>query len=382
VAAGAFDGALYATATAHHGAHDDAVLAGVELRPGRHVLDLGCGVGDRPLSRNNDGSGSAGPDVTSPTPTNAPAPATVALGASGTRIFPLCLGGNVFGWTADEQASRDVLDAFAAAGGTLVDTADVYSAWVEGHTGGESEGVLGRWLADTGARETVLVATKTGMLRGADLSRASVHTALDASLQRLGLDAVELYYAHRDEPSRPVAEIVETFAATVTDGRARGWAVSNWPAERIDAAVAAARDAGLPAPVAVQNEGSAVVRTDPAVVAAAEGGELLQLPYSTLASGFLSGKYRRGGDLPDTPRAAKVSGTLMTDAGWAVLDAVTSVAQARGVAVAAVALAWLRTQGAVPIASARSVEQLADLLTGAALELTAAEARAITDAGA
>lgn len=320
--------------------------------------------------------------MTSPTAASAPAPATVALGTSGTQVFPLCLGGNVFGWTADEQASREVLDAFAAAGGTLVDTADVYSAWVDGHTGGEGEGVVGRWLADSGAHGRVLVATKTGMLPGADLSRASVHAALDASLERLGVDAVELYYAHRDEESRPVAEVVDTFAATVTDGRARSWAVSNWSAQRIDAAVAAARDAGLPGPVAVQNEGNAVQRTDPAVVDAAERGGLLQLPYSTLASGFLSGKYRRDGDLPDTPRAAKVSGTLMTDAGWAVLDAATSVADARGVAVAAVALAWLRTQGAVPIASARSVEQLGDLLAGAALDLTAEEARVITDAGA
>ena len=307
---------------------------------------------------------------------------TVELGDTGIGVYPLCLGGNVFGWTADEQASRDVLDAFLAAGGNLVDTADVYSAWVDGNSGGESEAILGRWLTDRGAHGAVHIATKTGGLPGADLSRASVDAAIDASLGRLGINTVDLYYAHRDEQSRPVAEIVDTFAGLVTDGRARAWAVSNWSAERIGGAVAAARDAGVPGPVAVQNEGNAVVRTDPAVMRAADDADLLQLPYSTLASGFLSGKYSREGDLPDSPRAEKIKATLMTDRGWAVLDAVRSVAGARGVAVGSVALAWLRAQGTVPIASARSVDQLPDLVAALGLELSAAEVRAITDAGA
>ncbi len=305
---------------------------------------------------------------------------TVQLGDTGIGVFPLCLGGNVFGWTADEQASHAVLDAYLAAGGNLVDTADVYSAWVDGNAGGESETIVGRWLAARGAHGAVHVATKTGMLPGADLSRSSVHAALDASLKRLQMDTVELYYAHRDEETRPVAEIVDTFAATVTDGRARAWAVSNWSAERITAAVAIAREAGVPGPVAVQNEGNAVARTDPGVVEAADAAGMLQLPYSTLASGFLTGKYSRDGATPDSQRAGSVK-KLMTDSGWAVLDAVRAVADARGVAVGSIALAWLRSQGTVPIASARTVAQMPDLIAGVSVELSGDEVASITAAG-
>jgi len=306
---------------------------------------------------------------------------TVALGDTGIGVYPLCLGGNVFGWTADEQASRDVLDAFVAAGGNFVDTADVYSAWVDGNSGGESETVIGRWLTDRGAHGALHVATKTGGLPGAELSRSAVDAAIDASLGRLQADSVALYYAHRDQESRPVAEIVDAFSSVVTSGRAQAWAVSNWSAERIAGAVAAAQEAGVPGPVALQNAGNAVVRTDPAVVKACDDAGLLQLPYSTLASGFLSGKYTRDGDLPDSPRAAGIKDKLMNDRGWAVLDAVTAVAKGRDVPVAAVALAWLRAQGTVPIASARTVAQLPDLLAGIGLELSADEVHAITDAG-
>jgi aryl-alcohol dehydrogenase-like predicted oxidoreductase len=158
--------------------------------------------------------------------------------------------------------------------------------------------------------------------------------------------------------------------------------VSNWSAERIEAAVAAAREAGLPAPVAVQNAGNAVVRPDPAVVAAADRAGMLQVPYSALASGFLTGKYTREGDLPGSPRAAGVREEHMTGSGWAVLDAVRSVAEGRGAAVSSVALAWLRAQGTVPVASARTPRQLRDLLAGAEMELGADEVRAITDAAA
>lgn len=306
---------------------------------------------------------------------------TVPLGDTGIGLFPLCLGGNVFGWTADEAASHQVLDAYLAGGGNLVDTADAYSAWVPGNSGGESESIIGGWLADRGADGAMHVATKTGKLGDADLSRSSVDGSLDASLRRLRLDAVALYYVHRDEPDRPVAEIVDTFGSLVTDGRARAWGVSNWSAQRITDAVAAAHDAGLPPPVAVQNEGNAVAPTPSDVVRAAEAGGLLQLPYSTLASGFLTGKYTRDGELPDSPRAAGIDQTLMNEHGWAVLDAVRSIAQQRQVAVASVALAWLRAQGTVPIASARSTDQLPELMAGMALELSADELQAIRDAG-
>lgn len=305
---------------------------------------------------------------------------TVSLPGAGVGVYPLCLGGNVFGWTADEKASFAVLDAFAEAGGNFVDTADVYSAWVPGHSGGESEAVLGRWLKKHHAAGSMHVATKTGGLEGADLSREKVHASMDASLERLGTDSVTLYYAHRDEPERDVAEIVDTFAALVADGRARSWGLSNWSAERIGAAVAAADAAGLPRPAALQNAGSAVVRTPTAEVEAADRAGMLQLPYGALASGFLSGKYSRDGAVPATPRASGVGEKFMNDAGWAVLDAVRTVADGRGLPVAAVAIAWLRGQGTVPIASASKAHQLGALVTGAITELSAEEERSITDA--
>ncbi len=306
---------------------------------------------------------------------------TVELPGTGIGLHPVCLGGNVFGWTADEEASHAVLDAYRAAGGNIVDTADVYSAWVEGHSGGESESVIGRWLAASGGGEGgVHIATKTGAKDPTDLSPAAVSASLDASLERLQLDAVTLFYAHRDEPGRAVEEVVEAFAATVADGRARAWAVSNWSAERIEGAVAAAERAGVPGPVAVQNAGSAVVRTDPAVVEACRRHGLLQMPYSTLASGFLTGKYSRGGDLPASARAEGVQRNHGDERSWAVLDTVRDVAQGRGVELSTVALAWLRAQGAVPIASASSPEQVPALMAVVATELSADEVEAITRA--
>lgn len=305
-------------------------------------------------------------------------------GSDAIGVFPLCLGGNVFGWTADEKASFAILDAFVEAGGNFVDTADVYSEWVDGHSGGESETVLGAWLKKRRASGSMHVATKTGKLSGADLSRESVTASLDASLARLGTGSVSLYYAHRDEEERDVAEIVETFGGLVADGRVRTWGLSNWSAGRIDAAVAAADAAGLPRPAALQNEGSAVTRTPVDEIEAADRAGMLQLPWGALASGFLSGKYRRGQgtpDVPKTPRADAVAQRYANDAGWAVLDAVRGVADGRGAAVSSVAIAWLRSQGAVPIASSSKPHQLGALVSGALMELSADEVAAITDAG-
>lgn len=302
-------------------------------------------------------------------------------GSEAIGVFPLCLGGNVFGWTADEKASFAILDAFVEAGGNFVDTADVYSAWVEEHSGGESETVLGAWLTKRRASGSMHVATKTGKLPGADLSRESVTASLDASLARLGTGSVSLYYAHRDEEERDVAEIVATFGGLVADGRVRTWGLSNWSAERIDAAVAAADAAGLPRPAALQNQGSAVERTPVAEVEAADRAGILQLPWGALASGFLTGKYRRGADAPKSERADAVAQRYANDAGWTVLDAVRGVAEGRGVAVSTVAIAWLRSQGTVPVASASKAHQLGALVTGAITELSADEVAAITTAG-
>jgi aryl-alcohol dehydrogenase-like predicted oxidoreductase len=305
----------------------------------------------------------------------------VPLGASGIDVFPLNLGGNVFGWTLDEDGSRTVLDAYVEAGGNFIDTANVYSAWVPGNSGGESESILGRWLTDTGRHGSVHIATKVGALNEEGLSAGAVRSALSASLERLQTDSVALYYAHFDEEGRPIEEIVDTLAGVVADGLASSYGLSNWSAPRLQAAITHAGAHGLPLPAALQNRDNAVTRDDPALAELTAEHGILRLPYSALASGFLSGKYSRDGGLPDSPRAKSVQQHSMDDHGWAVLDAVTAVAAAREVPVAAIALAWVRATGAVPIASARTREQLEPLLTGVGLELSADEIETIDTAG-
>ncbi|HRW20071.1 MAG TPA: aldo/keto reductase [Dermatophilaceae bacterium] len=315
-----------------------------------------------------------------------PEPAsTVAVGTL--RTLPLCLGGNVFGWTADEPTSHAVLDAFLAGGGSLVDTADVYSAWVPGHAGGESEAIIGRWLAARGADGARLrVATKVGkhpQLRG--LAPETVRAALDDSRRRLGRDTVDLYYAHEDDPSRTVDEIAEIFGTLVREGSVRNWGLSNVSAERTQAILDAAQAAGYPLPVAVQPNYSLVHRTEvetQGLDAVCRAEHLAILPYYPLAAGFLTGKYRPGTAVQGE-RAARAAAYL-TDDGLAVLDAVDAVAAETDSTPVAVALAWLRAQPmvAAPIASASRPEQVPALLAGAALRLSAEQVARLDAASA
>lgn len=344
-----------------------------------------------PLARRGRGIGGGVPDstgmtisgTTAATPGSDTATGTglVPLGASGLEVFPLNLGGNVFGWTVDEAGSRAVLDAYVEAGGNFVDTANVYSAWVPGNSGGESETIIGRWLTDSGRHGSVHIATKVGSLNDEGLSAGAVRSAIAASLERLQADSVALYYAHFDEEDRPAEEIVDTFASLVADGTVSAYGLSNWGAPRLRAALAHAEAHGLPKPAALQNRDNAVARDDPALVELTDAHGVLRAPYSALASGFLTGKYSRAGQVPDSPRAPAIQKHSMTEHGWAVLDAVTAVATAREVPVAAIAIAWLRATGAVPIASARTPDQLRPLLTGVHLELSAEEVRAVDEAG-
>jgi len=309
----------------------------------------------------------------------------VAVGTSDLEVFPLALGGNVFGWTADEAATFAVLDAFTAAGGNMVDSADGYSAWVPGHTGGESETLIGRWLARRGHRDDVVVATKVSQhpdFRG--LAAANVRAAAEASLIRLGTDRIDVYYAHFDDVSVPLEETVGAFSALVDDGLVRYVAVSNYTPERIDEWMAVTEREGFHRPVALQPHYSLVER-------AFEGGlrERAQryglgvFPYFALAKGFLAGKYRDDGATVDSPRADAARGYL-DDRGRRVLAALDDVAAAHGAPVAAVALAWLRVQPTVtaPIASARTPEQLVDLVASASLELTTDEVTQLSAASA
>ncbi|GAA3852527.1 aldo/keto reductase [Streptomyces sedi] len=307
---------------------------------------------------------------------------TRAVGAL--QVSPLCLGGNVFGWTADEAQSFAVLDAYVEGGGNLVDTADSYSSWAPGNPGGVSETVIGRWLARRGRRDDVRLATKVGAhpdFRG--LSPENIHRAADASLTRLGVDHIDLYYTHFDDESVPVEEIITALDELVTAGKVREIAVSNISTERLVASLEFSRDAGKARYVAIQPHYNLVSRDTyegERQAIAAEWG-LAALPYWSLAAGFLTGKYRPGVEVA-SERAGGAAQHLETERGPRVLAALDEIAAARGVAPATVALAWLRARPTVaaPIASARSLEQLGPLLTVNELTLTDAEAERLTRA--
>ena len=299
------------------------------------------------------------------------------IGTSDLDVLPLALGGNVFGWTADRDTSFAVLDAYVDGGGDFIDTADSYSSWVPGNRGGESETIIGEWLASR-KPSGVVVATKVSQhpeFRG--LSAANVRKAAEASLRRLGTDEIDLYYAHFDDETVPLAETVAAFGQLVEDGLVRHVAVSNYSAERIREWIEIARRTGVAAPVAVQPHYNLVHRNEveDTIIPVAEEFELGLVPYYALASGFLTGKYRSTdvGD-QDSPRAQGAA-KYATEAGLRIIDALEQIADVHGASVAATSLAWLRAQPTVvaPIASARTVAQVPDLLAGARLELSADE---------
>ena len=300
------------------------------------------------------------------------------LGTTGLDVLPLCLGGNVFGWTADERASFAVLDAFVDGGGSLVDTADQYSAFAPGNQGGESETIIGRWLRSSGKRDRIVLASKVGKRRGYEgLSAVNIRRVIEGSLERLQTDYLDLYYAHQDDPDTPLEETLGTFDELVREGKVRHLAASNYQPERLSEALATSDREGFARYVALQPHYNLVEREryegPLRDVCAREG--LACLPYWALAKGFLTGKYRTGDENADSPRAGQASVYLGDDRGPRVLAALDAVAAAHDTTPAAVALAWLAAQPTVvaPIASARSLEQLGDLLAGARLALTSDE---------
>ncbi|HET9651976.1 MAG TPA: aldo/keto reductase [Usitatibacter sp.] len=294
------------------------------------------------------------------------------IGDSGIEVAPLALGGNVFDWTADEAASFAVLDAFVDAGGTMIDTADVYSAWVPGHKGGESEALIGRWLKrDLAKRDKVVIATKVGFSAG--LAPETIAPSCEASLRRLGIDSIDLYYQHKDDENVPLEQSLAEFELLREQGKIRAIGISNFTADRVDEAVSTARRCGFMPPVALQPKYNLVEREgfeDELRDAAIRNG-LGVFPYFGLASGFLTGKYRSEADLDKSPRGARVAGYL-EGKGPRVLRALDEIAAEAGAAVAAVSLAWLMAQPAItaPIASATSVPQLAELVAAMELRLS------------
>ncbi|MFF9213848.1 MULTISPECIES: aldo/keto reductase [unclassified Streptomyces] len=308
------------------------------------------------------------------------------LGSSDLEVFPLALGGNVFGWTADEATSFAVLDAYTAAGGNFIDTADAYSAWVDGNQGGESETIIGKWVKARGNRDDVVIATKVSQhpeYRG--LSAANIKAAADASLRRLGTDRIDLYYTHYDQPEVPVEEIIGALDELVQAGKVRHIAASNISAERLRASLEFSDREGLARYVALQPHYNLVSRDtyEGELQDVADRAGLAAVPYYALASGFLTGKYRPGTTV-DSPRAGGAARYLESERGRRVLAALDEIAAAHDAPVATVALAWLaaRPTVAAPIASARTVDQLPALLGVADLKLSEAELTRLTQASA
>lgn len=311
------------------------------------------------------------------------------LGRTALRVSPLCLGGNVFGWTADEAASFAVLDAYVDGGGNFIDTADAYSRWVPGHKGGESEEILGRWMQSRKNRDRLVIATKVGMPMGdapdmKGLSRRRIMEAVDASLRRLRTDVIDLYQAHQDDPETPLEETLSAFDALIKAGKVRHIGASNYSAARLRSALDTAEREGLRPFESLQPAYNLLDREDfeGELQALSQERGLGVITYFGLARGFLSGKFRKDRPLPASPRAAAVQREYMNDRGFRVLDALDQVAAEQSATVSQVALAWLMAQPDVTsaIASATSAPQVQELLGAVALTLDADARRRLDEA--
>ncbi len=310
------------------------------------------------------------------------------LGRSNLEIAPLIFGGNVFGWTVDEKGSFALLDAFLDAGFNCIDTADVYSRWVPGHKGGESEAIIGNWFKARGKRSKVILATKCGLEMAPDkkgLSKAYIVRAVEESLKRLQTDYIDLYQSHRDDPATPLEETMAAHAELVKAGKVRVVGASNYSADRLKAALAASAKLGIPRYETLQPNYNLADRGEfegaLQDLCVAEG--ISVIPYYSLASGFLTGKYRSEADLGQKARAGGVKKHL-TPRGLGILKALDTVAAKHGATPAQVALAWLLAQPAIaaPIASATTTAQLAEILKCADLKLGADDLAALSKASA
>jgi aryl-alcohol dehydrogenase-like predicted oxidoreductase len=301
---------------------------------------------------------------------------------------PLAFGGNVFGWTANEARSFELLDAFVDAGCNLIDTADKYSSWVPGNRGGESETIIGRWLKRSGKRNRVLIATKAGMDLGGDrvgLSRRHLMRSVDESLSRLGIDCIDLYQAHIDDPNTPIEETLGAYADLIRAGKIRAIGASNYTADRLELALRTADRLGLPRFQTLQPEYNLIVREsfEGALQALCVREQVSVIPYYALASGFLTGKYRTAADASGRARGGRAAGYLNAR-GLKVLAALDTVASQHQTSLTAIALAWLRDRASVaaPIASATSTEQLQDLFASLRVTLDDSSRALLDEAGA
>jgi aryl-alcohol dehydrogenase-like predicted oxidoreductase len=306
-----------------------------------------------------------------------------SLGQSGLSIRPFMLGGNVFGMTADREASFAVLDRFVEHGGGMIDTADVYSAWVPGHKGGESESMMGAWLKASGARDRVTIATKVGMMPGG-LKPERIREAVQGSLDRLGIDTIDLYFAHKDDPDVPLGEVLGAFAELLDAGTVRAIGASNYSADRLAEALRVADEKRLPRFTVMQPELNLLDRGQYQGalqdLCIAEG--LGVVTYFSLASGYLSGKYRSVDDIGRSARGPRVK-PYVEGKGPAMLAAMDAIAAETGATLSQIALAWVAAQPGVtaPIASATSVEQLDEIIGSLDLVLSDDQLAVLTAAG-
>ena len=305
------------------------------------------------------------------------------LGKSGLSIAPLVLGGNVFGWTADEKTSFAILDAFVDAGGTMIDTADVYSFWVPGHQGGESETVIGKWLKASGKRDKVQIATKVGFIAG--LAPDIVKAACDASLDRLGIDCIDLYYQHKDDESVPLADSLGAFDALRRAGKIKEIGLSQFGPERLLEAIAISDSQGFTRPCALQTWYNLVARDKlegPLLDAAVASGMSI-LPFYALANGFLTGKYRSSDDLSKSVRGLR-NVEYLEGKGQAVLAVLDKISAETGAALGTIAIAWLIAQPGVAgaLASSTSLDQVRESIAAMTLELTPGQIERLNAASA
>lgn len=301
------------------------------------------------------------------------------LGRSGLETSRLVLGGNVFGWTATGEEAFRILDRFLDAGGTMIDTADAYSVWAPGHQGGESESLIGEWLKRRGSREGVRIATKVGMLHrhgGGKLEPWRIAKAAEASLKRLGVETIDLYYAHRDDPDTPMEDVLEAFDRLVREGKVLTLGASNFTAERLGEALDLSERLGLARYEVLQNEYHLLARAEfeAALQPLCLARQVAALPYFGLASGYLTGKYRSEADYGKSIRGDRMA-KYVEGRGPSVLAVLDEISSETGATPAQIALAWVAAQAAVaaPIASARTPEQLEELLGAMTLELAPAQ---------
>ena len=304
----------------------------------------------------------------------------ITLPKTDLSVYPLCLGGNVFGFSADVKNSETVLDYYFDNGGNFIDTADIYSQWAPGHVGGESETIIGNWMKKRRNRSEMVIATKVAKLdTRPGLKSANIIAACDDSLRRLQTDYLDLYYAHHDDPDTPIEETLSTFDALIKSGKVRYIAASNFTAARLQESLDVSKKLGLAAYVACQDQYNLMDRDyETNLRDTVEKNGLSEIPFYGLARGFLSGKYRPGVTV-ESVRATGVANSYANERGWAMLEKLDQIAQERNTSVSAIALAWLRQQKTVsaPIASATKLEQIKELMP--VVELSASELQELTN---